>query len=334
MRFRNIKDWVVKHPARFRTLTGWYQLGAATITTLQSKLYQGALDGLGQLYWGRLVSGSAQLLSGALVIVALHFKSALTAPALAVLTVSVLQMAGLRHVLMAVAKGRLRLGRARRQIPLRRLWKVAVPFGVVNSAAYLVSIIQVPLLGSILGAEVIAPFYLAQRIGQIGTNVIHQFLLPQIPLFTQQIAANDWNTACHRMRRILLVAGLGALGCFALYYLLSPRMVELWVGPGRYVPDRVLAVMAVDYCFLTVTVGFAQFVLASGHNPFVTTTVIAGLLNLVGCFFLSETHGALGIAFSSLVAGVATNYWYATWQWILLLRRLGKWTVKKDVPNS
>ena len=99
-------------------------------------------------------------------------------------------------------------------------------------------------------------------------------------------------------------------------------------------PRVVLAVMAVDYCFLTVTVGFAQFVLASGHNPFVTTTVIAGLLNLVGCFFLSETHGALGIAFSSLVAGVATNYWYATWQWILLLRRLGKWTVKKDVPNS
>jgi len=302
----------------------WYLLGAATLISLQCKLYQGVVDGLGLVYIGRFIFGTSQILSGVLVVTVLRMQPDLTLLGAVLLAVSVIQFFAYRVTLFAVTKGRLRKSADIKPIPLQKVWNVAMPIGLVNSGAFLVSCIQVPLLGSVLGSVAVAPFYLAQRIGQFLMTGLLQLLSPQLPLFTHQVALGRQTAAVVRMRQTMFLVAAAALVVFATYYTLSPLVVRFWVGQRRYVDTTTLLILACDYFMMTVAVGHAHFVLSSGRNPFVVTTLLAGGLNTGLCFYLIGDWGILGIAIAGLIAGLVTNYWFAIWQGFKLLANLSK----------
>ena len=311
----------------------WYLLGVATIISLQSKLYQGVMDGLGFVYIGRVISGTSQILSGLLVVTVLHTRPNLTLLGATLLVVSVIQFFAYRVTLVALTKGRPRKSADSKPIPLQALWNVAMPIGFVNSGAFLVSCIQVPLLGSVLGATAVAPFYLAQRIGQFLMTGLFQFLSPQLPLFTHQIAAGKHAAAVARMRQTIFLVAAAALVVFAIYYTLSPRVVRFWVGQRPYVDTTTLLILACDYFMMTIAVCQAHFVLSSGRNPFVVTTLIAGGLNIGLCFYFIANWGIRGIAIAGLIAGLGTNYWFATWQGLRLLANLSKLPSERQIQR-
>lgn len=310
----------------------WYLLGLATILSLQCRLHQGILDGLGRVYIGRLICGTAQLFSGVGVVTVLNIRPDLALMATVVFAMSAAQWVTFRSVLHALADGRLRPEAGTPPILLVRLWRVAAPLGLVNSAAFLVSCAQVPLLGSLLGPAIVAPFYLAQRIGQTLTMALLQLWAPQMPLFTQQIAAGRDAEAATRMWRTLQMISATAVAGFTVYFAFSPWVVDVWVGAGRYVDRTTLLVLAADYLCMTLSVGMAHFVLASGRNPFVVTTLAAGLLNVAACFWLTRSWGVTGPALAGLAAGLFTNYWFAPWKAFSLLADLRRCHVAKVPP--
>jgi O-antigen/teichoic acid export membrane protein len=311
----------------------WYLLGVATILSLQCRLYQGILDGLGRLYLGRLISGTVQFFSGAGIIVVLKVRPNLALMAVVVFAMSAVQWMAFRAALFALARGRLRPEAGTPRIPLARLWPVAVPLGMVSSAAFLVSCVQVPVLGSLLGSAIVAPFYLAQRIGQTLTTALLQLLAPQMPLFTQEIAAGKDAEAATRMWRALRMISAAAVAGFAVFLAFSPWVVDVWIGEGKYVDRTTLLVLAADYLFMTLSVGMAHFVLASGRNPFVVPTLASGLLNVAGCFWLTRSCGVTGPALAGLAAGLLTNYWFAPWKAFSLLAGLRRSHVAKAPPE-
>jgi len=305
----------------------WYLLGLATLVSLQSKLYQGVLDGLGRTYAGRIILGTIQLLNGAAVVGVMLWRPAIFILAAVSLFGAALQLTALQIWLRLLARGQLARPMAKNPVSLRALWKVAIPFGVVNASAFLVSSIQVPLIGSLLGSAAVAPFYLAQKIGQTASMIVQQAVYPHLPLFTHALAAGHPVEAHHRMTRLILLVAALAFSGFLAYFALSPWLVTVWIGSGHYVDTATLAWLSLDYCCMCVSVTVAHFVLASGRNPFLFSTALSGLVTLSACLVLTPGWGATGVAVSGLAAGVLTNYWFAPYSgWKL-------WRSLKETPR-
>ena len=75
-----------------------------------------------------------------------------------------------------------------------------------------------------------------------------------------------------------------------------------------------LGVVALE-AFMTTGIALtSHYVVAAGRNPFVWTTVAAGVLNVCGCLILPRHFGLLGLAMAGVLAGLLTNYWWVPLQ--------------------
>ncbi len=305
-----------------QTGIAWYLLGASTLLSLQAKPHLALVEGLAKLYLTRFLAGTTQLLTGIGVILALLLGGHLVAMASVVCALSLLQYLAARYLVSAVAGKQLEM---RKELPAgfsRKFFRVAIPMGILNLSSFLVSSVQVPLLGFFLGPQVVPGFFIAQRIGQMLNQGVMQFVSPQMPLFTREIAREDWPAAGARLRKtIVLVTTLAMLANLVLCFG-SPLLVELWVGPGRYIAPLTLTVLSIDYFLMSSSVVWAQFVLAGGSNPFVWSTLLSGVLNLLLLWLLVPPLATSGAALAGLIAGLLINYWYVVYRGILCLRRL------------
>ena len=295
---------------KIQTALIWYALGASILLNLQTRLSQSFLDGIGFMFLGRFISGSYALLWNIASVIALLIAPGLLGMSLAVLGASLVQFVAMHLALSRFAAQQIDFKMPASKPLSRRLWKVALPFGFVNSGVYLIGTIQIPLLGSILGPAAVAPYYLAARISQTLGAAVQQVTLTQSPLFTQQIAAGDVSAARLRMNQTIWIGTLLYLVTSLFLYFGSPFLVKLWVGPGQYVGKGVLLFLTINFLIAGCAVVPGHFVLASGSNPFAVATLIQGALAVIGTIFLCPIIGVAGVPLSSLVAGLCTNYWY------------------------
>jgi O-antigen/teichoic acid export membrane protein len=288
----------------------WYALGASIVLNLQTRLSQSFLDGIGFMFMGRFISGAYALLWNIASVIALLIAPGLLGMSLVVLGASLLQLVAMHLALSRVAAREMDLKASASKPLIRRLWKVALPFGFVNSGGYLIGTIQIPLLGSILGPAAVAPYYLAARISQTLGAAVQQVTVTQSPLFTQQLAAAETTGAKFRMSRTILIGTLFYVATGLFLYFGSPSLVKLWVGPGQYVGKDVLLLLTANFLISGLAVVPGHFVLASGTNPFALMTLVQGVLTVLGVVFLCPKIGIAGVPLSSLIAGLFTNYWY------------------------
>jgi O-antigen/teichoic acid export membrane protein len=288
----------------------WYAMGGSILLNLQTRLSQSFLDGIGFMFLSRFISGSYALVWNVTSAIALLVAPGLLGMSLVVLGASLAQFVAMHLALSRFAGRQMNFKTPASKSLVTRLWKVALPFGFVNSGVYLVSTIQVPLLGSILGPTAVAPYYLAARISQTLGATIQQMTLTQMPLFTHQLAAGNASGARVRMTKTIWIGALLYLTATLFLYFGSPHLVKVWVGSGQYVEQGVLLLIAVNFMIGGLAVIPGHFVLASGSNPFAITTLIQGALTVIGSIYFCPLIGIAGIPLSSLIAGLCTNYWY------------------------
>ena len=304
------------------TMITWYLAGFGAIFSLQSKLYQGFLDGLGYVYLSRLIGGLGQIVLGGGIILTLTWSPGLMELGLVALATGLIQSQVMKFALFRIAAGRLNPKAREKKLALKGVLKVAVPLGMVSVAAYLVNSIQVPMVAAMLGAVYVAPFFLAQRINQVLTMAATQLLYPQLPLFTQDVSGGKQKTAHHRMSRTLIMFTGAVLVGNLVFLLASPTLVTWWVGPGKYPATSILILMSIDSVIMCSAAAWGHFVIASGNNPFVISTILNGTGNILFCLVLSPFCGLLGIPLASLISGLLTNYWYNPLKGVQLLKCL------------
>lgn len=317
--------WTNLLPQRnLQTTLVWYLLAGSFALVFQARLSQSFLDGLGYMYVGRIVAGVYQLTCGVLTVVAMRMHLGLIGLATVLLAGSALQYIVMHRSLDQVCAGNLS------EIPnaspalIKRLWKVSMPFGLVNTGVYLVGAMQVPLLGALIGPAVVAPIYIAIRISQALNSTVLQVITAQLPFFTQQCAQGHWSRARTRMRETLIFGSAIQIVIAMLIYFVSPTAVNTWVGNGNYISGAVLLAFSANYLVSSVAVIPAQFVLASGRNPFAVSTLIHGALTLGGMTILCPQIGLLGAPLSGLVAILLTNFWQSPLEGWKTWRRLSK----------
>jgi O-antigen/teichoic acid export membrane protein len=306
-----VLPWTSLLPARTGESTlAWYLLGGALLVSFQTKLSQAFLDGLGWMYASRFIAGTYQLAWNLLIMVALWIRPSLAAMALVLFVTALAQFWAMHVALRRLTRGQLTFDGPAPAGMTSRLWRIALPFGFVSSGSYLESAAQVPLLGAVLGPTAVAPYYLALRITQTMQSAVGQLMTSQWPFFTQECAQGHWGGARSRMRQTI---GLGLalhVGAALTFYLASPWLVELWVGPDRYLSAGVLAAIAACYLLNALAALPAHFVLASGRNPFAWTTLLHGGMTVVGVLFLCPYFGIAGVPLASIAAGLLTNFWF------------------------
>jgi O-antigen/teichoic acid export membrane protein len=305
-----------------RTLAAWCLLGCGTILSLQAKPAQAVIEGLAKVYLTRFLFGTLQLLAAVGVIACLLAGGGMVSMAASVAAASLIQWLALHAI--ARRQGSLAQFKGVRPSPglLPRLIRVAVPMGVLNLSGFLITSIQVPLLGSILGPRIVPPFYLAQKIGQMLNMAVTQLIGPQVPLFTRELAGGHRDSALGRMKRTLGWATL-SVAAVNLFFLFGSRgLVTLWLGPGRYIDSATLILMSCDYLVFGASVAWTQFVFAAGRNPFVYSTAVSAVFNLAFIFLLCQHFGLVGVPLASLCSGLLTNYWFAPCQGFRLMRDL------------
>lgn len=306
----------------------WYSLSVSILFAFQTRLSQSFLDGIGFMFLGRAVGGTYALLSNLASAVALVLAPGLLSMSLALLAVSAFQFFAMHLLLSRFAGREMNFRPPVSKALIARLWKVALPFGFVNSGVYLITTAQVPLVGLILGPAAVAPYYLAARIIQTLGAGAHQVTITQMPLFTQECAAGKLRGAKLRVDRTMRIAILLYIMGSLFFYFGSPFLVKLWVGAGQYVGRDVLLFFAINFLIGGVTVVPAHFVLASGSNPFPIAILTQGVLTIAGVIIFCPIIGIVAMPLCSLVAGLCTTYWYN------LLKGWQLWRLLDAVPPN
>jgi O-antigen/teichoic acid export membrane protein len=308
-------------PARTDSTFEWYVLGAATLVTFHVRRSQSVLDGIGWMFLGRLISGTCQLASYLGCVVVLSSGARLPGMAMVLLAASVVQFAAMELALFRITRSRLQRTDADRALA-KRLLRVAVPFGLVSSGGFLVEAIQIPLLGALLGPEVVAAYYVAARINQTLHGTVAQMTTSQLPIFTHMCARGDTRMALERFKMTFMLGVAMYLGCSAFLLFASSEVVSLWLGPGHYVERDTLFVLGCASLLSGATGVPGYFVLAAGSNPFALTTLLHGVFTVLAVLLLVPRMGVVAIPLSSVVAGSLTNYWYMSLKGWRLWKRL------------
>lgn len=308
----------------------WCALGGALCFSFQARTPQSFLDGLGVMYLGRIISGTQLLLTNLGGVLALCFWPHLLSMALATLGAAALQYFVLQRALEKIGDGRIDHGARADGEMMRRIGKVAVPFGVASSGWYLSGAAQVPLLGSVLGPAAVAPYYVALRISQSLIAAVMQITTAQVPFFTHECAAGAWEGAAARMKKTTVIGLALHLGAALFLLFVSPMVVDVWIGPGRYLAFVPLLIFCVNH-FVSAAVALpAQFVLAEGRNPFATSTLAHGVLVVLGTLVFCPPLGISGVPVSNMVGGALTNFWlvpregWRTWKNLCRKREIAR----------
>lgn len=300
----------------------WYLSGGAAIGALAAGWHGAILIGLGKTHWVRFTAGCYALVQGIGVAVVVLFGGGLTSMAVVSLAASAVYFLSMQIALHQFVMRPPSAHSGQPAPPTAALFRIAAPVGTVNVASFLVSAIQVPILASLLGPEKVAPFYLAQKIGQFLSRGAMQAIQPQLPFFTRLLADLQENRARLAMMRCILISA-GLTGGAMLIFLATPWIISSLSSQKNFPNFPTVSLMALDYFLLGVTTSMAHFVLAAGRNPFVASTLAAGAINLVLTFAFVPAFGLIGLPLATLISGLATNYWLAPLASFNLLRSLG-----------
>lgn len=313
---------ITGEPGQGRLL--WYLMLFTPCLLLLSAMPVAILNGVGQIFVTRLVAAVYFGVQACTVAVVAIVSHSLTAMALATGVCSLAYYVCVRY--LADSKIRKNSSDSRPESWNPALsWqfvRVAFPLGFVNIGAFLTSSVQVPMVGAILGPTAVAPFFLAQKIGQFLLQAALQFVIPKTIQFSSILGRGDFTAAKQSMLHSVKIAAAAILGAQLVFVFAIPVLAPILLNGKAYPGFEVISWMGVDYVLLGVSALLAQFVIASGKNPFVLTTLIGGSLNLLGVWFFVPRYALLGIPMASILAGALTNYGYAVWCWVNLLRRI------------
>ena len=302
----------------------WYLLGAVAVLSLYVKQYTALVEGTGGMHLSRFITGTYQFFAGAAALSALVLTENIAVMSAAVFVTTGVYFIIIRKVFWRrVPENVLFNAGADRRI-VSSLWRAAYPVGIIGVSGYFVAAVQVPLIGLVFDPARVSSFYAAQKIGQMLNAAVAQISAPQMPLFTRELSSGDAFSALLRARKVVGFVWVLTVLVNAVFFLLSPSFADAWLGAGKFVSTATLFVLAVDYALTGGCVVLGQFVLASGKNPFMWSTLAMGGLNLTGCVVLGRELGVLGIALSGLISGLLTNYWLLPTAGLIMLADLKK----------
>ena len=287
----------------------WYILAFSTVVSIKAAGQIAFVNGMGLVYQTRVLTACQLALAGigAAISAAAGLGLAWMALSFAVSSLAYLVATTvvLRRLVPPLGQ---RLNPDFKKDLVKKLSRVALPIGGVNVFGFFVYGVQAPLLGFLLGPSQVAPFYLAQKIASACTMFTMHMALPRLPLFTRMLGENKATEAAGMMLRTIKQVSFVAGTLAMLFYFSSPALARVLLNAEQFVNNSTLLFMAIDMVLLTFTVTWGYFVLASGRNPFVVSTILTGLTSILLSLWFAPQIGIVGLPLATIFAGLIFNY--------------------------
>jgi O-antigen/teichoic acid export membrane protein len=306
----------------------WYALVVSATLQILSLGHAALVNGLGLTFKTKALAGALILLSGSLAVAAASMGLGLIGMGCAFLATAFVQWIAVRYLVpnslrsldSVNANWIRRNGGCWKQVQL--LSKSAIPIGGVLVFASLIYTIQPTISGMIIGPESVTPYYVAQKIAGALNLVIMQICLPQLPFLTRLVGARDFKSAFLKISHVMSLGSLAFIVSGLLFYFLSPTAAKVLLHKQSYLQDPALAFLTVDFVVLGISSFAAQIILATGHNPFLFSTLLTGLLALCLSLVLTPHLGLLGLTLAPLLAGICFNYRVSFYEFNFIHKRL------------
>jgi O-antigen/teichoic acid export membrane protein len=302
----------------------WYALVISATLQILSQGHAALINGLGLTFQTKALAGFLILISGCLAAVSASIGLGLIGMGCAFLATAFIQWIAIRYfvpkslrILDSVnTNWIIKNGGCWKQVQL--LSKCALPIGGVLVFASLIYTIQPTISGMIIGAESVTPYYVAQKIAGALNLVIMQVCLPQLPFLTRLVGARDFSSAFSKISQVMRLGLFAFIVSGLFFYFLSPIAAKVLLHKQSYLQDPALAVLTVDFVVLGISSFAAQIILATGHNPFLLSTLLTGLMALCLSIVLTPHLGLLGLTLAPLLAGICFNYRVSLFEFIHL----------------
>lgn len=203
---------------------------------------------------------------------------------------------------------------------IRRMYLESLPVLVTRLGVWLVLESNLMIAGYLLGAGQLPNYAALRQVVMMGMSVPTSIPIALAPYAAAAYSAGNLEKVRYyytvAVRYSLLVAALWAAGLLVW----APRVMDAWLGPGHFVGYPVLMPLVLT-CFLELHhSSHCFFVWSTGRWPFMTSSLIGGLLNLILAFTGCRYYAFAGLAWGTMAAQLLTNNWYGVYY---PLRHLG-----------
>lgn len=290
------------------------------VGNLMAAIPNACLSGLGDVGWDNATRTVMQVVGFILILVLLPLYPDIRTLALIYLAQGVIAFIGghcilvKRHQLPYWFQGHLRIA------VIRRMYAESMPILVTRLGVWLVLESNLMIAGYLLGAGKIPDYAALRQVVMMGMSIPTSIPIALAPYASASYAAGDIGKVRYYYQRAvrysLMVAALWAAGLLVW----APQVMEAWLGAGHFVGYAVLIPLVLA-CFLDLHhSSHCFFVWSTGRWPFMTSSLIGGLLNLVLAFAGCRHYAFAGLAWGTMLAQLFTNNWYGVYY---TLRHLG-----------
>ncbi|MCG8430176.1 MAG: hypothetical protein MJA29_03275 [Candidatus Omnitrophica bacterium] len=259
------------------------------------------LRGMNQEYQAMGLNAIMVIVSGGLIVLAMHMKSGLIG--LAVATILGLLLSGM--VRFVVAKRILSWIGILKPYPQELLRFLKLSFwlfllGISELVLYRSDILLVGILG---GPTLAAVYSLTNSIFLLLGTQVEQIIYASMPGVAGICGTKNW-PLLNKIRYELFIIGFSAMSFLGIFAVLFNRsFLELWVGESFYgggALTLLLAIVAFENFFLRVQSAISDSLLAFRERTLINS--VSGLIVVILAIALFNVLGAIGIVIAYLVA--------------------------------
>jgi O-antigen/teichoic acid export membrane protein len=289
------------------------------IVNLQAAIPNACLSGLGDVGWDNAARTATQVIGFVLILILLPLYPDIRTLALIYLGQGVLSFVTghwllvHRHRLPFLFRGHFNLS------VIRRMYAESLPILVTRLGVWLVLESNLMIAGYVLGAGQVPNFAALRQVVLMGMSLPTSIPIALAPYAAAAYSAGNMEKVryyyTNAVRYSLLVAALWTAGLLVW----APSVMDAWLGTGHFVGYPVLVPLVLA-CFLELHhSSHCFFVWSAGRWPFMTSSILGGLLNLILAFTGCHYYAFAGLAWGSMVAQLLTNNWYGVYYPLRLL---------------
>lgn len=196
-------------------------------------------------------------------------------------------------------------------------WKVQVS----NITQLMIFQIDRVLLSHYMGLTAVSNYEIANRTASQVRMFILSIFSPMVPAASSISTSKDDGMIAGLYRRSFKYMASIAIPSSLLVAALAHPFIETWIGPGNRTSAYTLQILAGIY-LLNVLTGPGSFILSGINKPHVNmrASVLAGIINIAGCFLLLNTVGYYGILLSIALSVVISGGYFM-------------WSVHRNIPG-
>jgi O-antigen/teichoic acid export membrane protein len=190
------------------------------------------------------------------------------------------------------------------------------------------------VIGHWLGAEAVTRYAVPMRLALSGSAIFGIGVSSLRPTITVQYSQNDYRTLAHGFVFAMRMAVLCGCSGLIAFWLLGPRFIRLWAGPGVFPGSSTFGLQLLLFLIMVLILPSQNVLLATNrHYQFATLCMIEASINLILSLWWVRHLALAGVIGATVTARLVTNAWFVPFVALKTLNLRVRWLARELTPS-